>query len=109
MKFLNQVWGWIKSGAGVLWHVVGGAVTGTIIPTLSQTMINGQLTKASLISTIVSGVIGAIIGAAQHSNNKVVANAANQITPASEATIDAKVTAAVSNAVAKIQVPGVKP
>jgi hypothetical protein len=104
INFFKDAWNKaINPFIGILWHVVGGAVTGSILPTLTQSALSGQITKSSLISTIVSGVIGAIVGYAQHSNNKAVATLANQITPAVEAQVDQKVTDAV-NKVAKISI-----
>lgn len=98
----NEIWQFIKSQASVLWHVVGGVVTGSILPTLAQSAIAGHMTAAGAVSTVVSGLVGAIVGYAQHSNNQLVAQGAAQITPAIQSQIDNAVTDKVTSAIASL-------
>lgn len=89
---LNKIWEFIKSKASIIWHVIGGAVTGSILPSLAQTITaGGHLTTAGVVATVVSGVVGAVVGYAQHSN---VAGA-NLVTPDVEKMVDDKITQAV--------------
>lgn len=99
---LNKIWSFIKSQASVLWHVIGGVVTGSILPSLAQSAIAGHMTTAGVVSTVVSGLVGAIVGYAQHSNNQLVAGAANQITPAVQSQIENFVTDKVTTAIANL-------
>lgn len=103
INFFKDAWNKaINPAIGLIWHVIGGAVTGGILPTLAQSALANGITKASVASTVVSGLIGAIVGYAQHSNNKAVASLAGQITPTIQNQIDQKVTDAVVKAVTPV-------
>lgn len=97
MNALKSVWAWVQSQASFVWHIIGGAVTGTILPSIYDSVATGTVTKAGVISTVVSGLIGALIGYAQHSNNQLVSGAASQITPDMQKAIDDKISAALAN------------
>jgi len=90
--FLGNLWNkTINPFIGDIWHVIGGAITGSVAPTLINSLLAGQLTKVGAISTIVSGISGALVGLAQSSNNKAVAQVANTLTPEQKADVDKKI------------------
>lgn len=90
--FLGNLWNkTINPFIGLAWHAIGGAIMGTIAPTLVQSLVSGQFTKVGAISTIVSGITGVIVGLAQHSNNQTVAQLANTLTPAQVADVNQKI------------------
>jgi len=107
MEILKGLWANIlKPSVSYLWHVIGGSVTGAILPTIYQSALDGHLTVASTVSTIVAGLVGALVGYGQHSNNQLVALGASQITPDMQKAIDQKVSDAITNAIqSKPQTP----
>jgi hypothetical protein len=96
--FFGNAWNKaINPAIGFIWHVVGGAVTGTILPTVGQSIMDGKFSPANATSTVISGLVLAIVGYAQHCNNQNVATLAATVTPDQLANVDAKLVNAVTS------------
>ena len=92
---LGGIWSGMKICASFVWHYVGGAVMGGLVPVAVASIAAKHLVIPDGTVESIGSAVGLMWGAAQHSNNQEIAKASNLVSPAQVSTL-------VQNELAKV-------